>query len=244
MTPLPDRDVDITTRRMHGRRLAGKHQQMPAVHVHGQIDEDIDLVLPNHSRDRLVRQSNNIPPPPGRAAQALGDAAEVHRLAVRVPVNLEQGDAAHVGGAADEGKEAFAIQIADIAGIDPAIDHQVRGALLALSLAEGQGCRDGRRAHPDDPGLACGQRTVVGIDDLAPPDFNAWDTYYLAASLARVGEPERAVELLRGTVRMGRISPHWKLAFDVAAVPPLESESFARFLEEYETLEKRLRELY
>jgi TolB-like protein len=96
--------------------------------------------------------------------------------------------------------------------------------------------------------LACfhtllGERASLP-SSLGADDFNAWDLYYVAAALASVGETERSAELLRGTVRNGRISPHWKLVFDVAAVPPLLSSSFDRFLEEYEALERRLRGSY
>ena len=75
-------------------------------------------------------------------------------------------------------------------------------------------------------------------------NVNSWELNYLAAVRAKLGETERAIELLRRIVQEGRIHPYWERAFEVASVPAPKSEAFDQFLEEYETQERRLREMY
>ena len=68
--------------------------------------------------------------------------------------------------------------------------------------------------------------------------------FLLAAVHARLGEPEQAVELLRRSVRDGRVNPYWRRSFEIASPTFLESEALDPFLEEYEAEERRLREKY
>ena len=75
-------------------------------------------------------------------------------------------------------------------------------------------------------------------------DFNDAGLVNLAAVHARLGETERAVELLRRILRQGRFPADWELVFQLASAPPLESEAYDEFLEEYEAEEQRLREMY
>ena len=78
---------------------------------------------------------------------------------------------------------------------------------------------------------------------LEKGDFD-FELYGLAAVHAKLGETERAVELLRNIMRQGSINPAWKSYFEIASVFPLESEAFRSFVEEYEAEERRLRETY
>lgn len=74
------------------------------------------------------------------------------------------------------------------------------------------------------------------------PHFDAfWD---LVAIEARIGRADRAVELMRDAVRRGSLSPRWPLTFQIASVPIPSSEAMDAFRREYESLDRRLRELY
>ena len=46
-------------------RLAGEDQQTVVGHVHGQIHENVDLVVTNQGSDFLVRSADDIPPDVG-----------------------------------------------------------------------------------------------------------------------------------------------------------------------------------
>ena len=74
--------------------------------------------------------------------------------------------------------------------------------------------------------------------------MNDWALQYLAAVHARLGEMEKAIELLRGVVREGRIQPSWKAFLRLAFAPPPKSEAFEELVREYEAEARRLRELY
>ena len=81
-------------------------------------------------------------------------------------------------------------------------------------------------------------------DQLALETLHGFWLYLRPAVHARLGETERAAELLLRTVRQGVITPFWKRMLEVASAPPLESEVFDQFLREYEAEERRLREMY
>ena len=66
----------------------------------------------------------------------------------------------------------------------------------------------------------------------------------LAAVRAKLGETDRAAELLRRALRQGGLPHVWKVLFEAASVPPPRSADFDQFVEEYEAEEQRLRELY
>ena len=75
-------------------------------------------------------------------------------------------------------------------------------------------------------------------------NVNSFALYELAAVRAKLGETDRAIELLRRTVRQGRILPFWERSFELASVSLPASEALDEFRREYETLERRLRETY
>ena len=74
--------------------------------------------------------------------------------------------------------------------------------------------------------------------------LNAFELYFPAVVHARLGETERAIELLRRSVRGGLAEPTWEVYFPVAFTPSLQSEAFNTLLEEYQALQKRLRDRY
>ena len=110
-------------------------------------------------------------------------------------------------------------------------------------------------AYPDNPGirlfLACfygllgEQDSSLAEEERAlASNVSVWSLYYLAAVRARLGDTERAIELLRRVVRRGRIEPWWESFLRLAFAPPMESEAFDEFVREYEREAERLRELY
>ena len=110
-------------------------------------------------------------------------------------------------------------------------------------------------AYPDDIRtrslLACfygllGERASFLAEEerVVSSGFNAGDFYILAAVAAKLGETDRAVELLRHTVWLGGISPLWERPFELAGVSLPASEALDEFHREYEALERRLRETY
>jgi len=60
---------------------------------------------------------------------------------------------------------------------------------------------------------------------------------------SRLGETERAIELLHDAQEQGLIHPGCKHFSRLASVP-LDSSPFSEFLEQYEADERRLREMY
>ena len=74
-------------------------------------------------------------------------------------------------------------------------------------------------------------------------DINVMQLRYLAATHARRGESERAVELLRRSLRSGRVTSEWKGYLRMAGVSP-DAPPYDQFLEENETEKQRLLELY
>ncbi len=68
--------------------------------------------------------------------------------------------------------------------------------------------------------------------------------YDLAAVAAKLGDTDRAVELLRHTVRLGGILPLWERSFEIVGVSFAASDALGEFRREYESLERRLRETY
>ena len=110
-------------------------------------------------------------------------------------------------------------------------------------------------AYPDDMrtrlSLACfyrllGERaSFLAVEErLVSSGFKSGAFYFLAAVRAKLGDTDAAVELLRHTVRLGRISPRWERPFELASVSLPASEAMDEFRREYQTLERRLRELY
>ena len=89
----------------------------------------------------------------------------------------------------------------------------------------------------------------VGVDSKKPknvayPSAINGENQTVAHVHAKLGEPDRAVELLRRMVKHGHLSALWERDFDPASVPLPESEAFDEFLKEYEALEQRLRGMY
>ena len=79
---------------------------------------------------------------------------------------------------------------------------------------------------------------------LETNDFSPYEILYVATLHVRLGETDRAVALLRRTVRQG-VSPSERKAFlRFFAAPAPETEAFAEFLREAETERRRLRERY
>jgi tetratricopeptide (TPR) repeat protein len=70
------------------------------------------------------------------------------------------------------------------------------------------------------------------------------EVHYLMAVHARLGDTERAMELLASSVQPGRLLFRWQGFLQLAFAPPMESERFDEFVKEYEAEERRLRELY
>jgi len=79
---------------------------------------------------------------------------------------------------------------------------------------------------------------------MEEPDFNAFELYYLAAAHFALGETEEGVEVLRRTLRMGRVSSSWKQYLKMASPTPPTSEAYSAFVEDFETRYRRLRETY
>ena len=78
---------------------------------------------------------------------------------------------------------------------------------------------------------------------LEVTDMDAHVLPGLAAVHARRGESERAVELLRQSLRSGRVNGTWSTFLRMAGISP-ESPPYDQFLEEYEAEKQRLLELY
>ncbi len=110
-------------------------------------------------------------------------------------------------------------------------------------------------AYPDNAGmrllLACfygllgEQASSLAEEERAlASNVSGYAWYYLAAVRARLGDTERAIELLRRVVRRGRIEPLWEPFLRRAFAPPMRSEAFDQFVKEYEAEAQRLREKY
>jgi tetratricopeptide (TPR) repeat protein len=78
---------------------------------------------------------------------------------------------------------------------------------------------------------------------LEVTDINPYEILLVAAVHARRGESERAVDLLRRTLRSGRVGYHWRALLRMARASP-DSPPYNEFLEEYEAEKQRLSELY
>ena len=79
---------------------------------------------------------------------------------------------------------------------------------------------------------------------FATDGFHDGANFYVADAHAKLGEPDRAVELLRRMVKHGKLDQLWERRFDFASIPIPESEAFDEFLKEYDALEQRLRDTY
>ena len=78
---------------------------------------------------------------------------------------------------------------------------------------------------------------------LESTDINPWALQRLATVHAKLGESERAVELLRRMLRSGRVEGHWRVLLRMAGVSP-DSPPYDQFREEYEVEHQRLLEMY
>ncbi len=79
---------------------------------------------------------------------------------------------------------------------------------------------------------------------LETADFSPRGVHFLAVVHAKRGDTERAVELLRRSLRQGLVYLTWKISFRQAGVPLPESEAFDEFLKDFEAEERRLRKMY
>jgi tetratricopeptide (TPR) repeat protein len=79
---------------------------------------------------------------------------------------------------------------------------------------------------------------------VADADFPVEPISDLAAVELRIGRPDRAVEQMRTAVQNGALNPRWRHAFEVTSVALPESRAADAFRREYESLDRRLRELY
>ncbi len=80
---------------------------------------------------------------------------------------------------------------------------------------------------------------------LNAADSSPWDIHHLAAVRAKMGDTERAIELLRLSLRRGLVLRSWERFFQMAGVPlPVESEVFLKFVKDFEAEERRLVETY
>jgi TolB-like protein len=70
--------------------------------------------------------------------------------------------------------------------------------------------------------------------------YNEWSFPFLALVEAKLGDGVRAAEILRRTVRHGRLDQLWKVFFSISSVTLPDSEPFRQFLTEYEALEREL----
>ena len=66
----------------------------------------------------------------------------------------------------------------------------------------------------------------------------------LATVHAKRGDTERAIELLRSSLRQGQATNYWRVDFQPLGGLPLESESFRAFLKEFEEERERLLAIY
>jgi len=74
-----------------------------------------------------------------------------------------------------------------------------------------------------------GERATLSTETeraLDSGDFFGWELTFLAVAHARLGETERAVELLRRGLRQGP-NLYWEELFEIASVPPLTSDAFS-----------------
>ena len=79
---------------------------------------------------------------------------------------------------------------------------------------------------------------------LETTDFSTWELHQLAAVHAKRGDLDRAIELLRRSLRQGFVYRGWELFFQMAAVPIPESEAYREFLRDFEAETRRLMETY
>ncbi len=79
---------------------------------------------------------------------------------------------------------------------------------------------------------------------LEAADFSHWEIYHLTAVHAKLGEPDRAVEILHRSLRQGFVYRSWEYFFQMAAVPVPESEAYRQFLLKFDAEARRLMETY
>jgi len=113
-----------------------------------------------------------------------------------------------------------------------------------------------REAHPDNVRMRLllasfygllGERASMLAEEkrgLQTADFSPPQVHVLAAVHAKRGDTERAVELLRRSLRQGLVDPTWEIYRRQAGAPLPKSEGFDQFLREFEAEERRLRAMY
>jgi TolB-like protein len=84
---------------------------------------------------------------------------------------------------------------------------------------------------------------IETADDVLASKANSYELQYLAIVLAWLGDEERAVALLRASMRRGLLDPSWSGQFDVTFVSR-DGPGFESFAEELESALVPLREKY
>ncbi len=92
-----------------------------------------------------------------------------------------------------------------------------------------------------------GERTALIAEEArafaVDPDFNGYESKYLAAARATLGDTDRAVEILREQLRRGRLVD-WQMTIGALSPSLVEAAGFEEFRREYEAMDRRLRERY